>query len=56
MKKVAQIKVGPQLWNLINRLMASVDGFAYSNALVEYGGKWDSKELAEFLYKLKKIY
>ena len=30
-------KVGPQLWNLINRPMASVDGFAYSNALVEYG-------------------
>ena len=53
MKKVAN-KVGPQLWNLINRPMASVDGFAYSNALVEYGGKWGYEELAEFLYKPKK--
>ena len=47
-------KVGPQLWNLINRPMASVDGFAYSNALAEYGGKWGYEELAEFLYKPKK--
>ena len=47
-------KVGPQLWNLINRPLASVDGFAYSNALVEYGGNWGYEELAEFLYKPKK--
>ena len=47
-------KVGPQLWNLINRPKANVEGFAYSNALVEYGGEWGYEELAEFLYKPKK--
>ncbi len=47
-------KVGPQLWNIINRPMANVEGFAYSKALAEYGGEWGYEELAEFLYKPKK--
>ncbi len=47
-------KVGPNLWNLINRPKANVEGFAYSKALAEYGGEWDYEELAEFLYKPKK--
>jgi len=48
-------KVGPNLWNLINRPKANVDGFAYSKALAEYGGEWSYEELAEFLYKPKKF-
>ena len=48
-------KVGPNLWNLINREKASVEGFAYSKALAEYGGEWGYEELAEFLYKPKKF-
>ena len=47
-------KVGPQLWSLINRPKANVDGFAYSKALAEFGGEWTYEELAEFLYKPKK--
>ena len=47
-------KVGPNLWNLINRPKANVEGFAYSKALAEYGGDWGYEELAEFLYKPKK--
>ena len=47
-------KVGPQLWNLINRPKANVEGYAYSKALAEYGGEWGYEELAEFLYKPKK--
>ena len=47
-------KVGPQLWNIINRPKANQDGFAYSKALAEYGGEWGYEELAEFLYKPKK--
>ncbi len=47
-------KVGPQLWNLINRPKANVEGFAYSKALAEYGGEWGYENLAEFLYKPKK--
>ena len=47
-------KVGPNLWNLINRPKASIDGFSYSKALSEIGGEWTYEELAEFLYKPKK--
>ena len=47
-------KVGPQLWNIINRPKANVEGYAYSKALAEYGGVWGYEELAEFLYKPKK--
>ena len=47
-------KVGPNLWNIINRPKASMDGFAYSKALTELGGNWGYEELAEFLYKPKK--
>ena len=47
-------KVGPQLWNIINRPKANVEGFAYSKVLAEYGGEWEYEELAEFLYKPKK--
>ena len=47
-------KVGPHLWNLINRPKANVEGFAYSKELADYGGEWGYEELAEFLYKPKK--
>ncbi|MDC6448153.1 cytochrome c family protein [Alphaproteobacteria bacterium] len=47
-------KVGPNLWNLVNRPKANIDGFAYSKALAEYGGEWGYEEIAEFLYKPKK--
>ena len=47
-------KVGPNLWNLVNRPKASINGFAYSKALSEYGGQWSYEEIAEFLYKPKK--
>ena len=33
-------KVGPNLWNIVNRPKANVDGFAYSSALAEFGGVW----------------
>ena len=46
-------KVGPNLWNIINRSKASAGGFAYSKALVELGGEWTYDEIAEFLYKPK---
>ena len=47
-------KVGPNLWNIINRPKASIDGFAYSKSLAEFGGVWSYEEIAEFLYKPKK--
>ena len=52
--KDSKSKVGPNLWNLINRTKGSVNGFAYSNALVDHGGKWTYEELNKFLYNPKK--
>ena len=48
-------KVGPALWNVVNRPIAAVDGFGYSNALREYaeGKVWDYTELNGFLYRPK---
>ncbi len=44
---------GPNLWNVVNRDFGKVDGFKYSKALLEKGGKWDYQSLAAFLYKPK---
>ena len=52
-KKDSKSKVGPNLWNLINRPKASVSSFAYSKALIDNGGKWTYEELNSFLYKPK---
>ena len=41
--------LGPNLWSTINREVASVDGFEYSDALKEFGGKWEPGRLDEFL-------
>ena len=46
-------KVGPNLWNIINRPKASVQGFAYSKALADFRGNWGYEELSQFLYKPK---
>ena len=52
-KKDSKSKIGPNLWNLINRQKASVSGFTYSKALSDYGGKWTFEELNGFIYKPK---
>mgnify|MGYP003754942005 CR=1 FL=1 len=52
-KKDSTNKVGPNLWNIINRPKASVQGFAYSKALADFRGNWGYKELSQFLYKPK---
>ena len=48
-------KVGPALYGIVNRTIASVDGFGYSSALTAYGeGKtWTYEELNGFLWKPK---
>ena len=52
-KKNSPSKIGPNLWDIINRPKGKVEGFAYSNSLIEFGGKWTYEELAKFLYKPK---
>jgi len=51
--KGGKSKVGPNLWNLINRPKGSINDFSYSKTLSEFGGKWTFEELSEFLYKPK---
>lgn len=46
-------KVGPNLWNIVGRDMASMDGFSYSSALSGFNGKWNYKSLNQFLTKPK---
>ncbi|MEL7257446.1 MAG: c-type cytochrome [Pseudomonadota bacterium] len=44
-----QNRVGPHLVNLVDREIASVDGFNYSGALTELGGVWDLDRLSAWL-------
>ncbi|NCF48325.1 MAG: c-type cytochrome [Bacteroidetes bacterium] len=46
-------KVGPGLWNIVNAAKGAKDGFAYSSALVDFGGAWDYAALNAFLAKPK---
>jgi cytochrome c len=42
-------KLGPPLWGVLGRDIASVDGFKYSDALAEKDGSWDYDKLHAFL-------
>ena len=46
-------KVGPALWNIVNRPMGAADDYAYSDALAGFGGNWDYQSLNAFLVKPK---
>jgi len=49
-------KVGPALYNVVERPIAGLDGFSYSSALKSYaeGKNWSYEELNAFLWKPKK--
>ena len=42
-------RVGPNLWGVVGRPVASHGGFAYSSALQSLGGQWTYQELDHFL-------
>ena len=42
-------KIGPPLWDVVGRDIASVEGFAYSDALTGKDGAWDYQKLDAFL-------
>ncbi len=47
-------KIGPNLWNILNRNIASDGGFSYSSALKEKAGEtWSYESLDAFLAKPK---
>jgi cytochrome c len=47
----AGAKIGPDLYNVVDRQVASVSGFNYSASLKSKGGKWDFEALNKWLTK-----
>ncbi len=43
-------KVGPHIWGVFNRTVASVGDFSYSSGMKAHGGKWDFEALNKFLW------
>ena len=46
-------KIGPALYNVVGRKVASLNDYKYSKALVEYDKNWNFEELNGFLLKPK---
>jgi cytochrome c len=45
-------KIGPNLWGVVDREVASADGYSrYSKAMISYGGVWSPERLDAFLEK-----
>ena len=44
-------KVGPPLWGVVGRPVASVAGFAYSDALKAIGGDWSYEKINQWITK-----
>lgn len=42
-------KVGPNLWDIVGRPVASAAGFGYSDAMAGMGGSWDFAALEAFM-------
>jgi cytochrome c len=42
-------KIGPNLWGVVGREVASLPDFSYSSALTEKGGVWDYEHLNQFV-------
>ncbi len=49
MAKGGKNKIGPNLWNIVGRAKAGVDGFKFSSALKDLGGDWNYADLDAFL-------
>lgn len=48
-------KIGPNLWDIVGRKVASHEGFAYSDAMKKKGGEWTYEELVKFVHNPKGI-
>lgn len=44
-------KIGPNLWEVVNRKVAHVADYAYSKAMQSVGGDWTVENLNHFLHK-----
>lgn len=50
-EKGGAAKVGPPLWGVVGRPVASVAGFAYSDSLKGKGGNWTYEDINKFISK-----
>ena len=48
-KEGAGAKIGPDLWNVVGRRIASFPGFAYSDWLKKIGGDWTYEKLNKWI-------
>ena len=48
-EKGAGAKIGPPLWDVVGRQVASISGFSYSEALKGKGGEWDYDKINAFI-------
>jgi cytochrome c len=48
-------KIGPDLWGVVGRKVASADGFQYSDAIKKLGGEWSFDKLNEWLESPQKM-
>jgi cytochrome c len=46
-------KIGPDLWGVVGRPVASVPGFAYSDSLKQVGGDWTYEKLDHWIHDPK---
>jgi cytochrome c len=49
------MKIGPDLWEVIGRPKAKVEGFTYSSAMLAKGGDWSYEDLYHFLKSPRKF-
>ena len=48
-------RVGPNLWGVIGRPVASMDGYSYSDAMAAFGGVWTVDRLFTYLENPRQV-
>lgn len=49
-----KIKIGPPLWEIVNRKSGSIETYKYSNSLINFNKNWTNENLFFFLENPKK--
>jgi cytochrome c len=54
-EKGAKAKIGPNLWNVVDRPVASFPDYSYSDAMKKFGGDWTYERLFDYLQKPRSV-